>query len=328
MKKIVGIPQDAELPLIGLIQIGIIDRGTNLLQIRSTTLCNLNCIFCSTDAGPFSKYHVTEYIVEPSYLTEWVKEVIKFKGSIHAFLDSVGENFTHPRFIDIVANISQLENVQSIALETNGVLLDEGKIEELAELKLSRINLSLHSLNDELNKKLTGYENYSTERILELIEFITKTPIELTLTPVWIPGINDKEIPKLIELAKKIKNKKFPPIGIQKYEAHKFGRKPKNVEPISWWKFYRKLEDWEKQFKMKLKLNPQDFGIEKQKSLPLAFKKFEKVKVEIAVPGWMENEMIGIAKNRAITIVNCKANIGKRINVKILENKNNIYIAR
>lgn len=328
MKKIVKIPQDAELPLIGLIQIGIIDRGTNLLQIRSTTLCNLNCIFCSTDAGQFSKYHVTEYIVEPSYLTEWVKEVINFKGSIHAFLDSVGENFTHPRFIDIVANISQLKNVKSVAIETNGVLLDEEKIEELAEIGLSRINLSLHALNDELNRKLTGYEKYSTERILELIEFIKKTPIELTITPVWVPGINDEEIPKLIELSKKIKNKKFPPIGIQKYEAHKFGRKPKNVKEISWWKFYRKLEDLEKQFKMKLRLNPKDFGIEKQKSLPLTFEKFEKVKVEIAAPGWMRNEMIGIAKNRAITIVNCKANIGKIISVKILENKNNIYIAR
>jgi len=328
MKTLIRIPQDAELPLTGLVQVGIIDRGTNLLQIRATTVCNLNCIFCSTDAGQFSKYRTTEYMVEPSYLVDWTKEVIKFKGSVHAFMDSVGEVLTHPRFMDIVAGISQLQGVQTTAVETNGVLLTEEKVDELAEIGLSRINLSLHALDDGLNKKMTGFPAYDSRRILELIEYISKTPIELTLTPVWVPGMNDAEIPKLIEFARKIKNKKFPVIGVQKYEAHKLGRKPKNIKPISWWKFYRKLEEWENQLKMKLRISPQNFGIERRKSLPIVFKKGEKARVEIRAPGWMANEMIGVAKERCVTVVNCKANIGKILNVKILENKHNLYIAR
>lgn len=329
MKSLVRIPDDAEIPLIGLVQIGIIDRGTNLLQIRPTSICNLNCIFCSTDAGQFSKYHVAEYIVDKQYLIDWIKEVIKFKGEVHAFLDSVGEVFTYPKILDLISEISQLEKVKSVAVETNGTLLNEEMIKELEELKLARINLSLHALNDELNKKLTACQDYSTERILEIIKRINESKIDLTLTPVWIPGMNDGEIVKIIEFAKKeIKNQKFPILGIQKYEAHKFGRKPKGIKPISWFKFFGKLKEWEDQFGIKLRLLPHDFGIEKTKQLPKTFKVGEKIRVEIRAKGWMENEMIGVAKERSITVVNCKEKVGKQLKVRILRNADNIYIAR
>ncbi|MEM5869563.1 MAG: radical SAM protein [Candidatus Aenigmatarchaeota archaeon] len=329
MKKLIKIPKDAEIPLIGLVQIGIIDRGTNLLQIRPTSICNLNCIFCSTDAGPFSKYHVCEYLIENQYLIDWLKEVIKFKGRIHAFLDSVGETLTHPKILDLISEISQLEGIETVAIETNGTLLNEEIVKEMEELKLARINLSLHALDEELNKKLVGCKEYNTERILELIKFISDSKIDLTLTPVWVPGLNDQEIPKIIEFAKKtIRNKKYPILGIQKYESHKFGRKPKNVKQISWFNFYKQLEKWEKEFGVKLKLQPSDFNIKKTNWLPIQFKVGEKVLVELKTQGWMENEMIGVAKQRSITVVDCKESSGKLIKVKILRNKDNIYIAR
>ena len=37
--------------------------------------------------------------------------------------------------------------------------------------------------------------------------------------------------------------------------------------------------------------------------------------------------MIGTAKNRAITINNCNKEIGKSSLIKIVENKNNLYMA-
>jgi uncharacterized Fe-S cluster-containing radical SAM superfamily enzyme len=329
MKKLVKIPQDADLPLIGLIQVGIVDRGTNLLQLRPSTTCNLNCIFCSTDSGNFSKYRVCDYVVDLNYFLDGLKEVLKFKGEkLHAYIDTVGEPLSYPKFLDLVSSLVEMKEFETVAFETNGTLLTEEIVNELEEIGVSRINLSIHALDENLAKKLVGIDSYEIARIVEMIKYIAKTKIELTLTPVWIPGLNDQEIPKIIELSNLLKNKRFPKIGIQKYEAHKFGRKPKGIRPISWWKFYRKLEEWEKQFKTKLRIFPQDFGIEKRKSLPKVFRVGEKVKVEIKAPGWIKNEMIGVAKGRCITVVNCKASIGKILKVKILENKNNLYIAR
>jgi len=327
MKKLVRIPEDAEVPLVGLIQIGIIDRGTNLLQIRPISVCNLNCPFCSTDSGPFSRFHVTEYVASLDYLIEWLKELIAFKGRIHAFIDSVGEPLTYPRIIELIQAISELE-VESIALETNGTLLDEDKVDELEEAGLQRINLSIHSLDENLARDLAGIESYDIKRIVQVAEYIAESKIELLVTPVWIPGINDQEIPKIIEWVKRInKNKRWPCLGIQKYEVHKYGRKIKGVRALTWWKFFRKIEEWEKQFKIKLRIRPKDFGIRKTKIYPIVFKKGEKARVKILAPGWMRNERIGVARNRSITVVNCNSNPGDEVRVKILRTKHNLYIA-
>jgi hypothetical protein len=328
MKTLIRIPQDAELPLIGLIQIGVVDRGTNLLQIRFSTMCNLNCVFCSTDSGNLSKSHAAEYILEPSYLLDGLKEIIAFKGMVHAFVDSVGEPLTHPNFLDLMSGISQLEGVESLAFETNGILLTEEMIKELAEIGVERINISIHALDDDLNKQLTGFERYDTQRIVELVRQANLS-MDMMLTPVWVPGLNDQEIPKLIEFAKReIKNRKYPAIGIQKYEVHKYGRKAKGTKPVSWWKFYRALEELERRHRIELRLSPKDFGIERAATLPTVFRKGEKVGVEIKAPGWMRNEMIGVAKDRCVTLLNCNAQPGKFLKAKILRNKDNIYIAR
>ncbi len=62
MQKIINV--GSEIPLIGTIMFGLIDRGTNLIQVRPTSLCNLNCPYCSVDSGEESKTRVSAYVVE------------------------------------------------------------------------------------------------------------------------------------------------------------------------------------------------------------------------------------------------------------------------
>ena len=55
--------------------------------------------------------------------------------------------------------------------------------------------------------------------------------IDLLIAPVYMPGINDAEIPKLIRFAQEIgAGKRFPPLGIQKFEHYRYGRSPKGVK--------------------------------------------------------------------------------------------------
>ena len=56
--------------------------------------------------------------------------------------------------------------------------------------------------------------------------------------------------------------------------------------------------------------------------------KKDKIQVDILSEGWFRHELLGVAKGRCITVVDREANIGDRINVQIVENKNNIYIAK
>ncbi|MEM2680797.1 MAG: radical SAM protein [Candidatus Bathyarchaeia archaeon] len=330
----IRIPEDVELPLIGCIAFGLIDRGTNLIQVRPVSGCNLNCIYCSVDEGPKSKTRVSSFIIDPNYLIEWFKALVNFKQikNIEAHIDGAGEPTLHPKFREVVAKIAEIKNVNVISLQTNGTLLKEKWINELSEIGLSRINLSINALDDELAKKISGIEGYNVKNIIKLAEAIAQSSISLLLAPVWIPSLNDEEIPKLIEFALKLKPKsKWPLMGIQKYEVHTYGRKVPGVKPLTWRRFYEKLYEWEKKFNLKLKLKPNDFGIIKTKMLPLKFHKGEIINLKLASNGWMKNQAIGVKDGRAITVVgisNLYKSYREKIKVKIIHNKHNIYVGK
>lgn len=324
MKKLIRIPTDVELPLVGSICFGVIDRGTNLLQIRPTTICPLSCPFCSVDAGPNSKRRVTDYVVDSNYLIEWAEETANYKGNydLQMHID-FGDPSTYSELMKLVQGLKEIKGVETVSMETKSLLLNEEKIDKLAEVGLSRINLSLDSVDAEVAREMTGTKSYDVDRITELARYIGKK-MDLLITPVWVPGLNDEEIPKIIQFAKNHGIK----LGIQKYEAHKFGRKPRGIKPLTWWKFYQKLGEWEKEFDVKLRISHKDFRIQKRKMLPIVLEKGKKVKVKIKAPGWMRGEMIGVAKSRCVTVVDCKAELGDEAIVRILENKHNIYIGR
>lgn len=308
---------DNKIPLLGMIQIGIIDRGSNLLQIRPTTLCNLKCRFCSTSAND-PKVHQTNYIVDLDYLLKWIKKCIELKGSILANLDSVGEVFTYPWIYDLIKKLKKTKGVDEISMQTNGMVLDFSKVEKYVD----RINLSINSLDSERAKNLAGCDSYDIKKIISLAKQINESDVELLIAPVWIPGVNDSDIIDLIKFAKKLSCN----IGIQKYEIYKHSRKIKDAKNINWFKFYEQLEKLEKEFDIKLKFGPKDFEIKKAKRFPTMFKKNDKVSVEVVCKGWFTGQMIGVARNRCITINDCNKKVGDRVNVKILENKNNIYL--
>ena len=122
------ITRKSEIPLVGSLYFGIIDRGTSLLQVRPSCGCNLNCPFCSVDAGPASTTRATSYEVEMEYLAEAVGEIARFKGTgVECHIDSPGEPVMYPHLPELIAALRQIEEVSVISLQTNGTLLTRGK---------------------------------------------------------------------------------------------------------------------------------------------------------------------------------------------------------
>lgn len=320
----IKITRESQIPLVGVIQFGIIDRGTNLLQIRPSSYCNMNCTFCSTAAN--SDMHQTNYEVEPDYLVDWLKEVIKQKecNEIEANIDSVGEPTAYPHIIELIQKIAEIREIKFISMQTNGTLLTKDLIKKLESAGLNRINISLHTLNEEKAKQLFGNQNYNLTKVLESIKEISKTKIQLNLVPVWLPKVNDEDLIELIRFAKELNCL----IGIQKYEIYKFSRKEKKAKQLTWFKFFRHLKDLEKKENYKLMQTANDFNIKKTKRISLAFEKNEITNATIICKGWFKDQVIASAKNRAITIVDCTENPAKNLRVKILNNSDSIYIAK
>ncbi|MHA1266243.1 MAG: radical SAM protein [Candidatus Helarchaeota archaeon] len=337
-RKIFYITKESRIPLIGSLYFGIIDRGTNLLQIRPITGCLLNCPFCSVDEGTFSKTRITDYIVSKDYLLEETKKLIDFKGdsTIEIHIDGQSEPTLYPYLPELITEFSKDSRIAVISLQTNGVPLTEQYLHKLEKAGLTRINLSLNSLNPKTAKYLAGTSKYNIEDIKHLVQLIKNSSIQLLISPIWIPGINDQDIPEIISytLNHNIKSQ-YPILGIQNFLKYRFGRKIPGVKIMNMHKFQQKLQEWSTQFHLEsLSLTPNDFGIHPAKSPPKPFRRGEKVDVKIVLPGRMASknpsarEMLGVAKNRIIQVSNSTANVNEWIRVQITHTKDNIFYAR
>ncbi len=321
-----------DIPLFGCIAFGIIDRGTNVLQVRPISECPLSCIFCSTDAGSRTRQRISEYMVDLPQLFaafEWAASY-KESNDIEAHIDTVGEPSMYPQLAELVEGLSNNSHVKTISMQTNGALLSEKLIDKLGSAGLSRINMSIESLEPELAKRIAGTDAYNLPRVLENAEYIARnTGIDLLIAPVWLPGINDEEIPKLIEFALRIgAGKRWPALGIQKFLPHKYGRR-QGIRPMDWEEFYLRLRRWEEMYGIKLVLKPEDFGSFECKPIPRAFKRYEKVKVKVVGPGWMKGEKLAVARDRVITIVGAdRIPVGNEVFVRMERVVDGIYIAK
>ncbi|MDK2869446.1 MAG: uncharacterized protein PWP39_681 [Pyrococcus sp.] len=328
-RKILYIHEGMDVPLLGYNAFGLIDRGTNLIQVRGSTGCNLSCIFCSVDEGPYSRTRKLDFVVDVDYLMKWFDWVAKEKGKgLEAHLDAQGEPLLYPYIVELVQELRSHPHVSVISMQSNGVLLDDKLVEELAEAGLDRVNLSIHSLDPEKAKMLMGMKNYDLHHVLEMAEALVNAGIDVLIAPVIIFGINDNEAEAFIEFARKIgAGKKWPALGFQNYVPYKFGRNPVIAKPIPFKEFYEWLRMLEEKTGMKpLVLKPHHFGMHPRPFIPLAFKRGEVVRAEVVLPGRMEGEMLAKARDRLIQVINTQAKIGDKIKVRIVRTRHGIYV--
>ncbi len=328
-RKVLYIHEAMDVPLLGYNAFGLIDRGTNLIQVRGVSGCNLSCIFCSVDEGPYSRTRKLDYVVDIDYLMKWFDDVARMKGKgLEAHLDGQGEPLIYPFRVELVQALREHPNVSVISMQSNGTLLSDKLVEELAEAGLDRVNLSLHSLDPEKAKMLMGMKTYDLEHVLEMAEALVNAGIDVLIAPVIIFGLNDDEAEAFIEFARKIgAGKRWPALGFQNYIPYKFGRNPTVAKLVPFKEFYAWLRNLEEKTGMRpLVLKPAHFGMEKRDFIPLAFRPGEVVKAEVVLPGRIEGEMLAKARNRLIEVVGTKAEVGDRIKVRIVRTRHGIYI--
>jgi len=322
-------------PLLGHIAFGVIDRGTNILQVRPSTLCPHNCIYCSVDAGPHSRTRQREFLVDPEHLVDWVERVAKAKGvRVEALLDGVGEPLTHPRITEIVHALSDSPHVWRVALETHGGFLSKPIIDKLAAAGLSRINLSLDSLDPEKARMLAGVEWYDVRRIVEAAEYaLRETPVDVVLTPVVVPGVNEEDMYDLIEWARRhgAGEKSGWPTGvlIQKMEVHKYGRKPRRVKPWSWKRFYQWIRMLEEETGYTLRPTMEQLGYQPAPRVEEVFRPGDMVTLQVLGPGWHRGEHLAVDVGwRRLVALYCRGGTCRgRVRARIARSRDNIYVA-
>ena len=103
-----------------------------------------------------------------------------------------GEPLLRSDIVDIVSNISSIEEIKDISLTTNGILLDK-HAQELKEAGLNRINVSLDTLNPERYRRITG--GGDIKKVLVGIDTAIKAGLKpIKINVVVMKEINEEEI--------------------------------------------------------------------------------------------------------------------------------------
>ncbi len=321
-KKTLYIHRYSGIPLIGTTSFGIIDRNTNMIEVRPLTGCNMNCVFCSVDEGLASK-KTSEAVIDEKYLAAEVKKLVEFKGCpCHIIINSQGEPTIYKPLPELIADLKAIAAIKTITLITNGTLLSEQLIDKFSAAGLTHLNISLNAIDPKVAKIMEGHGSYDVEKVKKMAAYAAKTAIKVTLAPVIVGDYNDSEMGKIVQFAKDIGAE----TAMQNYLYYRQGRNPKGAKQVPWPEFYAKLEHLEKEYGSKLIFTASDYEIIKTKPMPKPFRKGQTVKATIISEGRYPNEFIAVAEDRIITLPDCEKNqVGKKIKIKIVSDKHNIF---
>ena len=169
----------------------LLGRKIDYMRLSITDRCNLRCKYCMPEEGVESIPH--DSILRYEEIMKVVKAAIKI-GIIN-FKVTGGEPLVRKGCIGFLRDLKAVAD--HITLTTNGILLGHA-INDLVDMKLDGINISLDSLNPKTYAKITGSDKLPT--VLSSLEEAVKSGIKIKINCVPLLGINDSEIEDIARL--------------------------------------------------------------------------------------------------------------------------------
>ncbi|HTY14360.1 MAG TPA: GTP 3',8-cyclase MoaA [Methanoregulaceae archaeon] len=158
------------------------NRPVSNLRVSLTPACNLSCIYCHREGEKNP-----EYPLKADEIAEILRVAEKF--DIRSVKFTGGEPLLRSDIVDIIGSVpGSMES----SITTNGTLLP-GYAADLKDAGLSRVNVSIDSLDPVTYKEITGSDRLSD--VLEGIDMALRvglTPIKLNM--VLLAGINEHEL--------------------------------------------------------------------------------------------------------------------------------------
>jgi len=166
-------------------------RTIDYLRVSITDHCNLNCLYCNPFGGRCRFPH--EEILSYEEIIR-VTEAAVMSG-ISKVRITGGEPLLRKGMIELCRMLAGICGLKSLALTTNGVLLDDMAL-PLFNAGVRRINVSLDTLKPERYKRITGRDLLG--RVLAGINKAEKAGLSpIKINTVVMRGINEDEVEDL-----------------------------------------------------------------------------------------------------------------------------------
>ena len=163
------------------------NREIDYLRISVTDRCNLRCLYCMPDGIETIE---KEKIIRNEDILQIVKEASK--TGIKKVRITGGEPLVRSGIYNLIKEIKSVPGIDEVVLTTNGILL-KGNVKKLKESGVSRVNLSVDSLNLNTVNSIVGSNiDFSYKELIDELHLHKVTPIKINT--VLLKGINDHEI--------------------------------------------------------------------------------------------------------------------------------------
>lgn len=171
-------------------------RVAKKLRISVTDKCNMTCGYCMPKDN-------TKWFDNAKVLS--FEEIIRL-SSIFANLGiekiriTGGEPLVRPSIDDLIRSIAKIDDIKSIGMTTNGLLLLE-KAEALRSSGLNGVNISLDSFKDTKFKMMTGVDGL--EKVISSIHKAKDIGLDVKINTVVVRGWNDDEVVEFANFARR-----------------------------------------------------------------------------------------------------------------------------
>ena len=167
-------------------------RHINYLRISLTDKCNLRCVYCMPEDMTFRP---RQELLQDDELLRLVR-IFAELGMVKFRLTG-GEPTMRANVVDLVREIAALPGVETVAMTTNGLLLEK-LAAPLAPAGLQRVNISIDTLDPDKFKTLTRWGD--VEDVLAGIHAAEEAGLGVKLNSVVVRGYNDTD--DVVDLAR------------------------------------------------------------------------------------------------------------------------------
>jgi uncharacterized radical SAM superfamily Fe-S cluster-containing enzyme len=172
------------------------EQHSCLALIDVNEACNLTCPVCFSDSSPQRSLHRPLAEIE-----RMMDTLVESEGEPDLLQLSGGEPTIHPEILEIIA-AAKRRPIRHVMLNTNGIRIaeDPGFVARLAEFRPGfEVYLQFDSLRAEAHLNLRGADLTRIRR--QALEALDKAGISTTLVVVVKQGVNDEELPAIIDFA-------------------------------------------------------------------------------------------------------------------------------
>ena len=126
-------------------------RPVDNLRLSVTQKCNLRCFYCHREGE--------DYLANTEMTPEELERVVRVAVSLDVKRIKLtgGEPLLRTDILEIVHRLSHIQNIQEVAITTNGILLRD-LAGPLKAAGLTRVNVSLGTIKPATYREITGVD--------------------------------------------------------------------------------------------------------------------------------------------------------------------------